>query len=318
MDWKPYYDAELREAKTRDRIRQWLRIADEMAIASGTYDPRAVLSFPHTAVDYSGLLQARVISWLYGNGFKRVIALGVMHGALIPMYQVAASELSSRAEREAAYAQISGAFLPATDRLETPFGILDTTSVDEVMPAEIRRDHSNLLENEFSLDTFLTMLRLAATTQDVDPLPVIPLYIGMMRNPLDGSFATAAALARWLDDCWDEETAIVTTGDVVHYGDVYGSEDEGIPPKALESRFLQRLEALFELAFREGKLEAAYQMALCELKSDQREILPLLTYLLGEDAITEIDSFALSDYAAIFNTSPPCLVASALIAYKRR
>jgi predicted class III extradiol MEMO1 family dioxygenase len=318
MDWKPYYDTELREAKTRDKIKQWLRIADEMAVASGTHDSRTVLSFPHTAVDYSGPLQARVISWLYGNGFKRVIALGVIHGALIPTYQVAANELSPHDERKAAYEQVSGAFLPASNRVKTPFGTLDVLSVDQAVPAEIRQDHSNFLENEFSLDTFHAVMRLAADIYQVEPLPVLPLYVGMMRNPFNGSFATAAALARWLDASWDEETAIVTTGDVVHFGAVYGSENEGVLPETLESRFHHRLEVLFERAFREGNLEAAYQMALCELKSDQREVLLLLAHLLGEGAIAEIDAFTLSDYAPIFNAPPPCLVASALIAYKRR
>ena len=72
------------------------------------------------------------------------------------------------------------------------------------------------------------------------------------------------------------------------------------------------------MAFNKRQLEAAFQMAQCELKSDQREILPLLAYLLGERAIAEVEGFALSDYADIFDTPPPCLVASALIAYKRR
>jgi predicted class III extradiol MEMO1 family dioxygenase len=318
MDWKPYYDTELREAKTRDKIKQWLRIADEMAVASGTYDSRTVLSFPHTAVDYSGPLQARVISWLYGNGFKRVIALGVMHGSLIPAYQVAVNELSPLEEREAAYEQVCGAFLTTADQVETPFGTLDVLSVDQAVSAEIRQDHSNLLENEFSLDTFHAVMRLAADVYQVEPLPVIPLYVGMMRNPLNGSFATAEVLARWLDDCWDEETAIVTTGDVVHFGAVYGSGTMEASTQQLETEFRHRVETVLELSFQGGQAEKAFQMALHDLKSDQREILPLLAHLLGQGALAEIDTFTLSDYAAIFNTPPPCLVASALIAYKRR
>ena len=104
----------------------------------------------------------------------------------------------------------------------------------------------------------------------------------------------------------------------MHYGAVYGSEDDGASPAALEARFLQRLESHFDMAFHERQLEAAFQMAQCELKSDQREILPLLAYLLGDRAIAEVEAFSLSDYADIFDTAPPCLVASALIAYKRR
>ena len=178
MDWKPYYDAELRKTETRDKIVDWLQTADELAATSGAYDSRTVLSFPHTAVDYSGPLQARVVSWLYRNGCQRVIALGVMHGALIPTYQVAASELASQEERAMAFAQISGAFLPATDRLNTPFGMLPVEIVDP-LPDGIRLDKQDLLKNEFSLDTFHAILRLAADAFGAEPLPVLPLYIGM-------------------------------------------------------------------------------------------------------------------------------------------
>ena len=317
MDWKSYYDEELREAKTRDKIKHWLRDAEEMAATSGTYDPRTVRSFPHTAIDYSGLLQARVVSWLYRNGFKRVIALGVMHGSLIPTFQIAANELRSQEERLDAFSQISGAFLPTTDQLDTPFGVLAVNSEGVDLPTEIRLDRANLLKNEFSLDTFHAILRLAAGVYAVEPLPVIPIYIGMTRNPVTGALDTANALADWLLGQWDEETAIVTTGDVVHYGTAYGSDDGDALSKDLGAHFRHRFEVFLDIAFRERQIETAFQMSQCELKSDQREILPLLVRLLGEGAGTDIEAFDLSDYATILKTRPPCLVASALIAYKR-
>ena len=316
MDWKSYYEKELHKAGTREKIVHWLRSADKMALRSGAYDRRAVLSFPHTAVGYSGPLQARVISWLYRLGFKRIIALGVMHGSSIPLFQVVAKPLALPKDRLDAFAQISGAFLPIADRLATPFGDLTVSTDVTVRPPEIRSDLANLLKSEFSLDTFHAMLRLAADVNDVEPLPVIPLYIGMTRNPVTGSFETARTLARWLLDQWDDETAIVTTGDVVHYGTVYGSDVGDFTSKQLESQFLHRLETVLNTAFRDGQMEAAYQETRRELKSDQREILPLLIHLLREGAVTRIEAFTLSDYAPILETAPPCLVASALIAYK--
>ncbi|MCK5827609.1 hypothetical protein KAH43_03705, partial [Candidatus Bipolaricaulota bacterium] len=126
----------------------------------------------------------------------------------------------------------------------------------------------------------------------------------------------------WLRSQWDEETAIVTTGDVVHYGSVYGSEVDGASSSQLETHFRHRLDLLLDLAFREGQIERAFQMSRNELKSDQREILPVLAKLfeepVGDRSEAHIEAFKLSDYAAILETSQPCLVASALIAYKRR
>ena len=140
----------------------------------------------------------------------------------------------------------------------------------------------------------------------------------MTRNPISGSFETAVTLADWLRNQWDVETAIVTTGDVVHYGAVYGSKDEGSVPGQLESRFRTKLKELLATAFAQRDLENAYQISLLELKSDQREILPVLAHMLGAEACAELLAFELSDYSGIFDTAPPCLVASALIAYKRR
>ena len=316
MDWKSYYDEELREAGIRDRIMHWLRVADKMALSSSKNDRRTVFSFPHTAIDYSGPLQARVVSWLVRSGFKRVIALGVMHGSLIPVHRTATNELAPQDERLSAFAQISGAFLPTTEQLKTPFGDLAVSTEVANQPPEIRRDLADLLKDEFSLDTFFGMLRLAADLDHIEPLHVTPFYIGMTRNPVTGSFEIARAVARWLLDQWDDETAIVTTGDVVHYGTVYGSEVADAALEQLESQFRHQLETLLGMAFREAQMEEAYQIAQCKLKSDQREILPLLVYLLGEKAVANIEVFALSDYANILKTAPPCLVSSALIAYK--
>lgn len=318
MQWKPYYDAELRRPETRDRISDGLRRAAEEPPLLATSPGRAVLSFPHTAIDYSGPIQAQVVADLYRANVNRVIALGVMHGAMVPACQVATDELASQQERANAFSHVSGAFLPANRTLETPFGSLLMDSLPPPIPDEIRKDTSDLLHNEFSLDTFHAVLRLAADVFGVESPRVLPLYVGMTRHPITGSFETAESLSEWLTSQWDDDTAIVTTGDVVHYGEVYGSANENTSEDSLQSRFRARLEYLFTKAFVERDLETAYQMSLHELKSDQREILPVLICMLGADAKADLLSFELSDYAPIFDTEPPCLVASALIAYKNR
>lgn len=318
MQWKPYYDAELRRPESRKLIVDWLREASEDTELSSPVGGRLVLSFPHTAIAYSGAIQARVVAALYRANVSRVIALGVMHGGLVPVYRVATDESASEQKRADAFAQVSGAFLPFARHLETPFGSLAVDSMAEPLPDGVGLDTADLLREEFSLDTFCSVLRLAADDLGVEPLPVLPLFVGMTRHPITGSFETAVALSKWLSAQWDDDTAIVTTGDVVHYGEVYGSAKESVSRRSLESRFRVRLDDSFTKALEERDLETAYQISLHELKSDQRELLPVLAHLLGKGADADVLSFELSDYAAIFDTDSPCLVASALIAYKKR
>ena len=316
MEWKAYYDNELRQPGRRELLSQWLQKAAADASFGSGLSQRTVLSFPHTAMEYSGPLQARVVSWLYQRGFKRVIALGVVHGSLSSPYRVAVDIHASSAEREAAICDVSGGFIPAEEHAQTPFGKLELEASAALYSGTIRTPSPRLLEREFSLDTFLSVLRLAADVYQRPPLRVIPMYVGMMRHPITGSFEMSAALGEELNKLWDSETAIVATGDVVHYGDFYGATDEGSKCESLTCLFREHLEHLLATAFVDRDFSAAYQTSRDIMKSDQREILPALMHLLGDGARAEVMAFELSDYARILETPPPCLVASALISYK--
>ncbi|MBE0635957.1 hypothetical protein IH601_08175 [Candidatus Bipolaricaulota bacterium] len=317
MEWKACYDTELRSPGAREKIAHWLQAARQDDASTEPFGRRTVLSFPHTALDYSGFLQARVASWLYQMEFRRVIALGVVHGSLIPQARIAADPQASSQDRDRAFLEVAGGFRALATRRDTPFGAVATEIAE--MPADgvVRPEPQGMLQREFSLDTFCAIVRLAADVFEAEPLPIIPVYIGMTRHPITGSFDTAALLAQWLRTQWDDATAIVTTGDVVHYGEFYGSTNEGADVGALTSRFRGRLDDLFVCAFIDRDYELAYQMSLRELKSDQRDILAVLMGLMGDAAVAEVVSFELSDYADILTAAPPCFVASALIAYKR-
>ena len=316
MNWKTYYEAELRQEGCRERIAEWLRLAHQRELSDSSDSRRTILSIPHTAIDYSGPLQARVIARLAHQGVRRVIALGVLHGSMVPEYRLASDGDAPLDDRLAAIDCVSGAFYPTAKLLNTPFGSLDVASMPTETSREIRLDSTDLLRREFSLDTFHSMLRLAVDVFQIAPIPVLPLYVGMTRHPVTGSFDVAASLAAWLQDQWDAGTAIVTTGDVVHYGAFYGSQDHGSATESLTTLFRERLDELFDAAFVRRDFESAYQMSLQVLKSDQREILPILAHLLEGTACASVEAFELSDYAAVLDSAPPCLVASALIAYK--
>ena len=319
MEWKSYYRAELEHPDVRATLTQMLHATGSGWLGTrkdiGMQLPdRAIVSFPHTAVAYSGSLQAQVVAELYQSGIQRVIAMGVLHSHGIEAFQHALDEMAPGLEREAAYEQVSGGWLPDATEFMSPFGKLELA---QPKPGDILRiDTNGLLAHEFSLDTFLSIVRLGEEIYACEPLEVFPIYVGMTRHPRGKGFETASLLARRVAELWDENTAVVATGDVVHYGTPYGPER--VKSNNLEKHFRSQLEGSFARALEDGNWPLAYRLAQTILQSDQRELLPVLGNLLGGGIKQEILAFSLSDYAPIFECAPPCVVASALIAYLER
>ena len=314
VDWKRYYQAELEASGARGRIAGWLE-AEPRADVTDAIANRAILSFPHTALDAAGPLQAAVVSALVRAGVERVIALGVLHSGGLPAYRQALDDGVPDDVREDGFETVRGAFVDGTTEVETPFG---AQPLHLASGGPVRVDRSGLLASEFSLDTFLAITRLAADVLGRRPIPVLPLFVGMTRHPIAGDFGDARALAEWLRAAAVTGTAIVATGDLVHFGTAYGLPPDYDGPAdtdALEQQFLPRLERVLGTAMREGGTEEAYQESLHVLKNDQREILPVIAEFLGSRRAFEILHFCLSDYAAILSVAKPCLVASAVVAY---
>ncbi len=322
MDWKSYYRDELARPESLSAIEGFFSRAEDDPQIDEAIARREVLSFPHTALSYAGPLQARVIAGLYRARVSNVIALGVLHTSIIPPpYAEALDRLRDSSidpdVRKAGLAQLSGAFFPSGEKISTPFGDLPLASIG---PHRLIRTDAGILKNEFSLDTFLSLMAFYASQRGIDPLPVVPLYIGITYDPVEGSFAIAAEFARTLHRLIGPETAVVTTGDLVHYGRAYGDEAR-IPrmPKgkrALEIYFLRETEDVLALALSRRNLKEAFTKSFEVLKSDQRYILPIIAELLGPEADYEILYFELSDYAGILTVEPPCYVASSLITYR--
>src|SRR5262245_19118494 len=86
---------------------------------------------------------------------------------------------------------------------------------------------------------------------------------------------------------------------------------------ALTRHFEGRVEAMLRAGVDERDLARAFEMGSTELRSDQRHLLPVIVEALGPGARSEILSFRMSDYAAINGVARPCLVASALVAFRR-
>lgn len=322
MDWKTYYRNEMLEPATKAYLEGLFVASKEDENIDALVKRGAVLSFPHTAVRYIGPLQARVVSALYRSGIKRVIALGVLHTSTLPgpydeHYRTALDDERPSSKRQEAYAALQGGFVPDCRMIKTAFGTIPCEEIDGALTKRVRIDRAGVLKNEFSLDSFFSLMSLYAHTHGMPPIIVSPLYVGMTRDPVSGSFAAADDLADILRSIRDPGTAIVTTGDLVHYGTAYTPAEKMLNKKEeeLEPFFRGECERTLALAIIRKDLDGAFRGSNEILRSDQRYILPVIANYLGQNAELRILSFSLSDYSGILNVERPCIVASALVAY---
>lgn len=316
MDWKPYYQRECAAPGARDAMARWvLEGADASLVAAVRRG--AVPSFPHTALAYAGPLQARVVRSLLDAGVERILALGVLHSGGVDVYRTALDEGESADRRAEAFGVVRGAFFRAEAAAETPLGRVPSWRPNH--PGDfVRFERGGLLDAEFSLDTFLTVCRAGADALGRRPIPVLAAYVGMTRDPVSGAFSVADELAAWVEAECDGKTAVVTTGDLVHYGTGYGEAWVGGAPVdrgSLVAAIRPEVEGCLDAAFSRGDQAEAYALSRGRLLNDQREILPVVAEYLGVPAPFEVLSFDLSDYAPILGAAPPCLVASALVCY---
>ncbi len=322
IDWKSYYRKEMEAPQARRILAGLFVEASQDEEIDRLLTGGAILSFPHTALSYAAPLQARVVAGLCRAGVKQVLALGVFHASTLPPACEADRRLLSDGSaparaRRAAFTRLGGGFVPSEHSATTPFGevtLLPGRDLDGV-----RVDHEGILSHEFSLDSFLSLLAFYAGVKKRKPLPVLTLYVGPTRDPVTGGFDVADRLAESLSSWIEPGTAIVTTGDLVHYGTAYGPPERmaGRPeaPAALEAFFARETRTALDLAFEAQDRAAAFECSTTVLQNDQRNILPVLTHLLGPGAGHRVLSFSLSDYAGILEVASPCVVASALVAF---
>ena len=323
FDWKPYYRRELEEAGARDYLAAAFARAEEAESLAPLIDSGAILSFPHTALRYAGPLQARVIVGLHRAGIERVVALGVFHAwghaSSRDDYATAMNKAEKAERRKAAFARLRGAFIPSQSTQRTPFGDLSLDIIPSVLDRFVRRDSDGLLQDEFSLDTFMSLLLHYYRMRDANPPSFMPAYIGMTRDPLTGSFATATQVATALRELLAPGTAIVATGDLVHYGTAYtpleGMEGMSKEKPRLTEYFRGQVERALHLSLREHDHAGAFRLCDVLLNNDQRYLLPVVSELLPTPADYELIAFELSDYTTILKVGAPCVVASALAAY---
>ena len=314
MDWKRFYADELAAPHGRDAVSAALarhrggdpRLRD--ALRAG-----AIVSFPHVTLRDSADPIARVVETLLATRARRVVALGVLHASVLPAPFDAwhASLREGAPDAEAAFERLRGAFVD-TSTVVTPLGTLAATPAPTDDP--LLRDEPAALRHEFSLDLFLAVLAASAGVHDVTSPDVIRLHVSAVRDPA-GGFDTAAALARSIEALLDDDTVCVATGDVAHLGHGYGPDDEtrALPTDeaALTATIARSLHAMHDAALDRHDFATAWDIG-ARVRSDQRQILPVIAELLGRGARCEPLALRLSDYSQINGQPRPCLVAAAL------
>jgi hypothetical protein len=281
IKWKPYYRREFDLPGTADYLEMVFSRAEKAPFLDHFINNGAILSFPHTALHYAALAQSRVVVALYRAGVKRIVALGVLHvwghTASSSLYRQAMNEEESPSLRRDAFSALAGAFVPPHPFLQTPFGVIPLAFSPLPKNDTICQDRSQLLEEEFSLDTFLSLLNYYYLLHNQSPPEIVPLYIGMTRNPLTNSFETASQIARVIQKIMEE----------------------------LEKVFREEIDVVLNLVLKRKDYVQAFSKLDQLLNNDQRYLLPVISECLGNDAGYDIISFQLSDYAAINKGDPP-------------
>jgi len=203
--------------------------------------------------------------------------------------------------------------------MHTPFGNMefDLGSISE--SDVVRCDEPGFLAEEFSLDTFFSLLHYYYLLH-AHPLPrIVPLYIGMTRNPITDSFSVAERVGVAVRSMISAKTAIVATGDVTHYGSGYSLPEvmDALPRDvvALKRALRDELERDLDMVINRREYHRALPRLDRFLNNDQRYLLPVIAETLGKKADYDIISFRLSDYSSINGVDAPCVVVSSLVAY---
>ena len=287
MDWKRFYAAELADPRSRAEVAAALaRHRGGHGDFGAALRSGAIMSFPHVTVRDSRDFIATVVEAILAGQAKRVVALGVLHEPLpAPFDGGYASLRHDTPEGRQAFARLHGAFIDTVfSAVATAFGRID----EPISPSEdpLLHDDPAVLRHEFSLDLFLAFLAAGAHARGVRPPAVVRVYVSTVRDPI-GGFDTVRPLAAAIRKLLGDDAVCVATGDLAHLGHGYGTDEETarLPSDATEltNAIEASLRDMHEAALGGHDFSTAWQIGT-RLRSDQRQILPVIAELLGRGA----------------------------------
>jgi hypothetical protein len=270
--WKAFY-AEERRALGEVGLRERLEAAADVELPEG-----GALVFPHTMMARTGDLTAAVARAVVRSGADEVLAIGVLHGGR-----------GADAER-----------------------IRRARAGDEGERALLRGVHAGtepLCAEEFSLDSFAAMLRLAASLEGKNPPRVVARFPFLVGHAVDlpGMEELATLAARM---------PVVATTDPLHHGAGYGTP-EGSRLSEHDRATHAWAQACIErqLALLASHDWPGFARLAEDVRSDFRDAGPALFSVLGGRARMKgaILDLRLVDYAEVLGAEHPSWVAGPLM-----
>lgn len=272
-EWKAFYLEE--RARLGDAgLEKLLERAPDVDLSAA-----GALVFPHTMLSATGDLTAAVARAIARSGAHEVLALGVLHGG-----------------READAARVERA-----------------REGDATALRELRRVHGQddpLCAEEFSLDAFEALLRVAAAREGIAPPRVIaryPFLVGEDPSTLPG-IEGLADLA--------ERMPVVATADPLHHGAGYGTPAESRRAEGDEATLVWARACIETQLQRLCQGEwAAFAHLAAEVRSDFRDAGPALAHVLRQRGAPHghVLELRLVDYAAVLGAEAPSWVAGPLM-----
>lgn len=268
--WRRYYRAE-RDRLGASHLLDLVDAAAPLDLGAG-----GAIVVPHTRMEVTGHQIAAAVATVLASGADRVLALGVLHGG-------------RRSDRSLVAAARDG---------------------DMHAIAELRgvHDDDGVAAEEFSLDGFVEMLRLAADRagRDVDIVCRYPFLVGDDPASLPG----VEELERLVGD----GAVLVATTDPIHHGHAYGAaEPECLDALETGTRSWARAAVDEQLRALSDHRFADFAGLVERDRSDFRDTGPVLAHLVGPGFLPEVRALDLVDYTAALDAPAPSWVAGALV-----
>ncbi len=164
-------------------------------------------------------------------------------------------------------------------------------------------------ELEFSLDGFRAVSVIFSEELGLPPLEIDEVFLpfrGRLGEDLSVFAEEYLRFGRELRGRVDDDTAIVLTGDLTHFGHGYGVEDI---PEDHERMIFHNIEEMLDILYRKGDHLSFVEMAKKRL-NDQIANGTALASLLEGPLDYRIFYGRLSDYSDVLETEKPTVVAS--------
>lgn len=269
-EWKQYY-ADERRRLGRDALLELIDTTPPVPLDAG-----GAIVVPHTRLEVTGHQIAAAVNAIVASAARRVLALGVLHGAR-----------RSDAERVAA-----------------------ARAGDHDATRALRGIHTvdGLASEEFSLDAFTELLALASERAGVsiEIVERYPFLVGDDPASVPGIDALAGELGAG--------TMLVATTDPMHHGHAYGTPAAACLAADRPVTFdVARASVESQLATLSTHRYGEFQALAARDRSDFRDTGPVLAHLLGRPFRATIHDLALVDYASALGAATPSWVAGALV-----